>query len=326
MRVRTISAIVVLAVLMAIGLLAGGSVYAALTAFTAGNNDNFALPTEPTFPSANFLAAFSLTANFKDFDDPRSDRVVAHTFTGLPHGICAATLELLLRAGPSFLSHNDGINLTFVGGDQIFPPVGSERWSRRIGTGHGVPGVLPFDWHSPATGQTVATILLDLRNLPLAPSQPITASNLIPALNQHGFLDFYIQDDTDVDFLTLTVTTNCVVEVDIKPASDPNSINPKSRGTIPVAILSTPDFDAPSEVDKTSLTFGRTGDEPSLAKCTKSDEDVNGDGLLDVVCHFNTQETDFEAGDAVGILKGLRVDGGSIQGSDSVRIVTNTRE
>ena len=110
------------------------------------------------------------------------------------------------------------------------------------------------------------------------------------------------------------------VEIDIKPGSDPNTINPKSTGTIPVAILSTAGFDAPSEVDKTSLTFGRTGDEASLAFCTKSDEDVNLDGLLDIVCHFNTLATGFQVGDTEGILKGLTMNGVPIEGRDSVRI------
>ena len=111
------------------------------------------------------------------------------------------------------------------------------------------------------------------------------------------------------------------VSIDIKPGSFPNSINSKSKGTIPVAILSTADFDAPTQVDRTSLTFGRTGDEASLAFCTRSDEDVNGDGLLDIVCHFRTHLTAFQVGDTEGILKGKTVGGVPIEGRDSVRIV-----
>lgn len=111
------------------------------------------------------------------------------------------------------------------------------------------------------------------------------------------------------------------VKIDIKPGSDPNSINPKSKGTIPVAILSAPDFDAPTRLDKSSLTFGRTGNEMSLAFCNKSPEDVNGDGLLDQVCHFNTNKAGFQPGDTEGILKGKTTDGIEIIGKDSVRIV-----
>jgi hypothetical protein len=111
------------------------------------------------------------------------------------------------------------------------------------------------------------------------------------------------------------------VEIDIKPGSDPNSINPKSKGKIPVAILSTADFDAPSGIDWDSLTFGQTGDEDSLAFCSPSPEDVDGDGLYDLVCHFFTQRAGFECGGESGYLKGQTVDGVSIEGSDSVRIV-----
>lgn len=111
------------------------------------------------------------------------------------------------------------------------------------------------------------------------------------------------------------------VRIDIKPGSFPNSINLKRKGTTPVAILSTPTFDAPTAVDKSSLTFGRRGSE-AQGRCTKSDEDVNGDGRLDVVCHFDNQNTGFRLGDTVGILRGRTVvDGAPIVGSDSVRIL-----
>ncbi len=110
------------------------------------------------------------------------------------------------------------------------------------------------------------------------------------------------------------------IPIDIKPDSFPNSINPGSRGTIPVAILSDSTFDATS-LDRTSLTFGRTGDEPSLAFCNSSLEDVNGDGLLDRVCHFKTQSAGFQSGDTAGVLKGRTLTGIPISGTDSVRLV-----
>jgi len=111
------------------------------------------------------------------------------------------------------------------------------------------------------------------------------------------------------------------VTIDIKPGSDPNSINLKSKGRIPVAILSAEDFDAPNEVNQDSLTFGPTGDEDSLAFCSPSPEDVNYDGYDDLVCHFDTQSAGFECGDEWGYLKGQTGDGVSMEGSDSVRIV-----
>jgi hypothetical protein len=119
----------------------------------------------------------------------------------------------------------------------------------------------------------------------------------------------------------LLVSRVITVDLDIKPHSFPNSINRKGRGRTPVAILSSPTFDAPAEVDKSRLTFGRTGDEASLAFCTNSNEDVNDDGLVDVVCHFYNQATGFQMGDTEGVLKGFRHGGRPFEGVDSVRIV-----
>jgi hypothetical protein len=115
------------------------------------------------------------------------------------------------------------------------------------------------------------------------------------------------------------VCKGLTLAIDIKPGSDPNSINPRSRGKIPVGILSGTAFDASAQVDKTSLTFGRTGDEPSLEFCHA--EDVNRDGLTDLVCHFDTRATGFQPGDTQGVLKGRTVSGQPLQGTDSVKIV-----
>ena len=110
------------------------------------------------------------------------------------------------------------------------------------------------------------------------------------------------------------------INIDIKPGSDTNSINLKSKDTLPVAILSTQDFDAASQVDKTSLTFGKTGDEVSLASCNKKTKDINDDGLKDLVCQFNIPLTGFHIGDTAGILKGKTVNGDGLTGQDSIKI------
>jgi Sortilin, neurotensin receptor 3, len=111
------------------------------------------------------------------------------------------------------------------------------------------------------------------------------------------------------------------IEIDIKPGTSENPINTKSRGKIPVAILSSVTFDAPNEVNKTSLHFGRTGGEASLAFCNMDAEDVNGDGFLDLMCHFYTSSTGFQVGDTDGVLEGLTVDGTPIEARDSVRVL-----
>jgi hypothetical protein len=112
------------------------------------------------------------------------------------------------------------------------------------------------------------------------------------------------------------------VSIDIKPGSETNPINTKSMGTIPVAILSTADFDAPSMVDKNSLTFGISGEEESLAFCNDGAEDVNEDGLLDLMCHFDTQLALFGGTRArFGHLKGYTIDGVALKGYDNVTIL-----
>lgn len=118
------------------------------------------------------------------------------------------------------------------------------------------------------------------------------------------------------------------IVIDIKPGSFPNSINPDQKGTTPVAILSTEEFIAPELVDPSTLTFGRIGDEASLAYRGKnkakpqcSAEDVNGDGLPDLVAHFVTALAGFEDGDEFGYLKGVLYDGTEFMACDSVRIV-----
>jgi probable HAF family extracellular repeat protein len=125
---------------------------------------------------------------------------------------------------------------------------------------------------------------------------------------------------SDAGYHAVLLTPRITVSINIKPGRPLNPINPKAHGEIPVAILSATTFDAPAQIDKGSLTFGRTGDEPSLAFCRRTPRDLNGDGLRDLVCHFSTQAAAFQRGDTQGVLKGRTVSGTALIGSDSVRI------
>jgi hypothetical protein len=133
-----------------------------------------------------------------------------------------------------------------------------------------------------------------------------------------GMVIFF--DVASTPLLSVDFSAEQIVGIDIKPGGVPNSINRRSEGKIPVAILSSATFDA-REVDAASLTFGRTGDEESLAFYSPAPEDVNGDGLPDLICHFNTPATGFLLGDTQGVLKGKTLKGAAIRGMDSVRIV-----
>jgi len=112
------------------------------------------------------------------------------------------------------------------------------------------------------------------------------------------------------------------VAIDIRPGTIPNAINTSSKGNIPVAILSSSTFYAPADMDLGfPLMFGGSALNPSLRKCNTSGEDVNNDGLVDLVCHFDTQATAFQVSDTVGFVVGRAVNGAYVIGSDSVRIV-----
>ena len=108
------------------------------------------------------------------------------------------------------------------------------------------------------------------------------------------------------------------VTIDIRPGILQNTIVLGKLRVIPVAILSTPDFDA-RLIDKSSLTFGRTGDEGSLIMCIRG-VDVNHDRLLDTLCFFRARHAGFQVGDSEGILRGQTRDGIPIEGRDQVKV------
>ncbi len=108
------------------------------------------------------------------------------------------------------------------------------------------------------------------------------------------------------------------VEVDIKPGGSPNSINVGNKGVIPVAILTTDNFDA-TTIDPLSVRFGPSGARETHGRGHIEDVDVDGD--LDLVLHFRTQETGILCGDTSSSLTGVTFDGQLIQGSDSVQTV-----
>ena len=115
------------------------------------------------------------------------------------------------------------------------------------------------------------------------------------------------------------------VDIDIRPFSHNNKIYHWERGVIPVAILSKNGFDAPSEVDRDTLTFGQTGDEHSKAFFLRRGKDVNHDGLRDLIFFFKAKRAGFQVGDKEGFLKGSTLKGQAIEGRDSVSIVEKKR-
>ena len=116
------------------------------------------------------------------------------------------------------------------------------------------------------------------------------------------------------------------VQIKLRPQDKGNG-NPvatfgaKSGEKLDVAILSTATFDAFTQVDKASLTFGHTGSEPSLDSCSNDARDVNGDGFNDLICSFTVREGGFVAGDTQAILRGKTITGTPFVGTAQVHVV-----
>lgn len=155
------------------------------------------------------------------------------------------------------------------------------------------------------------------------------SSVVVTAMPASGFvLHYWILDGTTADSSNpITIVMNdphaleahflFPVNIDIKPGSFPNAVNPNSKGVIPVAILGSTTLDVHS-VDVSSLRFGPNG----APVVQYAFEDVNGDGYVDLVLHFKTQATGIKPGDAQACPIGTATINGiplvPIKGCDSI--------
>jgi hypothetical protein len=143
----------------------------------------------------------------------------------------------------------------------------------------------------------------------------------------------------------ITVARPIPVYVDIKPGSWPNPINKVSTGVFAVAICGTEDFDV-TTIDPAAVKIHIEGVEDGVSPLRWSYEDVatpytgepcgghdlGGDGYLDLVLHFDTQEVvntlglcEFDRRDVVALMiKGSlheEYDGTPIQDQDCIWIL-----
>jgi hypothetical protein len=107
-----------------------------------------------------------------------------------------------------------------------------------------------------------------------------------------------------------------IVDLDIKPGSDSNAVNPTARGILPVAILGSDAFDV-ADVDATTLAFG-PGEAPTLHSSGGHAEDVNDDGYTDWVSHYRIGEVAVATGDTELCLTGETLDGTPFEGCDAI--------
>jgi len=126
-----------------------------------------------------------------------------------------------------------------------------------------------------------------------------------------------------------------VVAVDLTPPpfevriDAPKALNPFSRGNVQVKLLGEPNFDV-SEVDVETLAFGPhgaglvhdLGDPMALADHT---QDLDGDGVPDLVLHFAVPETGIAKGDTEACLIGALQKRLPFEGCDKIATQTPSR-
>ena len=114
------------------------------------------------------------------------------------------------------------------------------------------------------------------------------------------------------------------VAIDIQPGNSLNSINCNNKnGVIPVAILTTDTFDA-KIVDHTTVTFEGAGEshiDKKTGRPIRHEEDVDGDGDIDLMFHFRLGDTALTCSSTQGMLAGSTFADLPIQGTDSVQMV-----
>lgn len=112
-----------------------------------------------------------------------------------------------------------------------------------------------------------------------------------------------------------------IVDLDVKPGSADNPVNISAGGVTPVAVLTRPDFDALS-IDRVTVAFGPAGIGPAHASLGH-EEDVDGDGDVDLVMHFTTKDIGLSAGDTEVCISGKTLGGNDFEGCDAVSVKEN---
>ncbi len=149
--------------------------------------------------------------------------------------------------------------------------------------------------------------------IPVQPDEE-SAENLVEACPQ-SFGDPLVMAVTGS---TVGPTKATPVIVDVEPGKYPNRIDLEEQRSVPIAILGSATFDV-TTVNFSSLQAGKgkaapTDNSPVI-------QDVNGDGMPDLVAHFSVKALGLGCKDPSLFLTGKKTDGTAFSGADSIVIV-----
>jgi hypothetical protein len=112
------------------------------------------------------------------------------------------------------------------------------------------------------------------------------------------------------------------VSIDVKPGNSQNTVNLGSNGVTPTAILSSENFDAltvdPASIRLSGATVKQVGKKSNFL-C--NEDDVNHDGLPDLLCKILTAEMAIDPSDPIAVLEAESFSGTLIHGEDGLNIV-----
>lgn len=319
------------------GVFVAGETRGSLNAAHAGQSDVFVSSFDfsgniQSTPKLQFGTAGDDVPNGIALDEP-SVYLAGQTAGALPGQVSAGLTDAFLRKydlfGGEVWTQQFGTPATDVARCVAVDPSGLYTCGQTGGSLPGQSGAGTSDAfvenRDTSTGNLVWRLQYGTAAIDVAAALALDTSNPYNvAVLVAGWTDQSIFGQTSsgrADAYVLKIEQVTTISIDVEPGSYPNSINLGSNGRVPIAILSTPTFDA-SAVDPLTVDF--VGANVSLrgrGTPMASLEDVNGDGRPDLVVHVTIDALQLTASDTEAELRARTFAGTQLKGTDSVRIV-----